>query len=110
MAEPDAFTRHYDVSPEVLWEAVLTAVPQAGKVIGVDQEAREISFSTGLEFPFTSWGQNLRAQVQASQRGGSLLRVTGAPKYRFLSTKWGENAQAAQWERLLTSAVDAALG
>lgn len=111
MADLQAFTRHYDVPPERLWEALQTAVPQTeAKITDIDEEARRISFSTGILFPFTSWGQSLKAQVSPSDRGGSLLRVSGKPKSRFLSTKWGEDAQAAQWERRLTSALDEALG
>lgn len=50
------------------------------------------------------------AVIEETEQGGATLNVTGEPKSGFLSTKWGEEAEAHTIEQRIYSAIDAALG
>jgi len=108
--ELEILTRHYDVPPEQLWEALRSAVDSSDKfeMEREDPETFRAEFTTG--FTAYSWGKSVVAQIVVSRRGGSLLRVNARPKNGFLTTRWGEEQEVPPLERELSNAVERALG
>jgi hypothetical protein len=110
MAGTDLFTKRFDAEPRALWDALKQTLREGevGRAGALDEGRMQAEFTTGMSL--TSWGQKLIAVVEPSERGGTLLRVQGEPRSGFLSTRWGEEAHAAQVERGLLSGVERTLG
>lgn len=105
----EVLTRRFDVAPEVLWGALETTLApgEVGEAKDADELTMQVRFTTSISL--TSWGRDLTASVEPSQRGGSLLRVAGQRRSGFLSMKRGEERHADKVEREPMSATDRAL-
>jgi len=110
VSKSTAFTRHYEVEGNRLWEALEQSLRELDKVDveHVDAATRSMHLKTSISL--FSWGQKLTATVRDSERGGSMLEVRGEPKSGFLSTQWGEDQAAMSLERKLVSGIESALG
>lgn len=103
-----AFAFEIAAPPDAAFAAVRRAIDAMdGASFGTaDDSARSLEFTTGVTL--TSWGEQMRATVAASQ-GGSTVQVDGKPTGTFLTTKWGEDVHARTIEKRLRSGIDSAL-
>jgi hypothetical protein len=109
MRDQQVLLRNYQVSPEILWSALKQALTTLdGVTLKQAEDTRKTaSFKTGVTW--TSWGQNMIANIEPLEQEGTRLHITGQIRHTFLSSNWGEDLHESGFVRRLNDFLDCAL-
>src|SRR5262245_50797686 len=105
MQDVEVLDRLYECPADALWSALSRALVdlKGVKVIAVDAQERRITFSTPSSL--TSWGEEMAAVVKSAEPLGATLKITGHPRFNFLTTAWGEEMHQHEFVRRLSDSI-----
>jgi hypothetical protein len=101
--------KQYAVNPDRLWAAIKQVLVTIDGVTldQADDAQHTAAFKTGVTW--TSWGQNMIAQLQPIGSDQVQLQINGQIRHTFLASDWGEKIHQKGFARNLTAAIEAAI-
>ncbi len=109
MPQRPVLVKQYDVAPDRLWAAIKQVlITVDGVTLDQTNEAHHTAvFRTGVTW--TSWGQNMIAQIQPIGADQAQLQINGQIRHTFLASDWGEKLHQKGVARSLTTAIEDAI-
>ncbi len=106
MPQRQVLVKRYAVAPDRLWAAIKQALITVDGVTleQADDAQKTAAFKTGVTW--TSWGQNMIAQIQPIGADQVQLQINGQIRHTFLASDWGEKIHQKGFVRNLTTAID----